>query len=211
MKKQNYPPGKVINYKSKGKRILEISFICSLLLLSALFYSFKKFDNQAKLFIPKPTTIIVENIPITKPPININRPELPKIPVASEDDEFCEEVPVDFGDIDIETLIASSGPPEDDTEEGIPFHWASEKPVLLKRIEPIYPELARKADIDGIVVIKVLIDKKGDIEIAEIFKSIPMLDKAALDAVKQFKFKPGKQGDKYVKVWMHIPFSFKLK
>jgi len=58
------------------------------------------------------------------------------------------------------------------------------------------------------VVVRVLIDKKGDIEKAEIFKSVPMLDEAALAAVWQLKFTPGKQRDRFVKVWMAVPFNF---
>lgn len=212
MYQQNSPPGKMTDYKSNSKRVLEVSFICSLIFLSTLFYSSKKFDHTAKIFVPKPITIIMENIPITKPPTKINRPELPKMPVAAEDDEFCKDVPMmDYNDIDIESLIASSGPPVDDEEGGIPFYAVSEKPILINRIEPIYPELARKAGIEGNVVTKVLIGKTGDIESAEIFKSVPMLDKSALQAVKQFKFEPGKQRDKFVKVWMYIPFTFKLR
>ena len=52
---------------------------------------------------------------------------------------------------------------------------------------------------------------KGDVEKVEVVKSHPMLDDAAIAAAKQFKFKPGKQRDRYVKVWMTIPFTFRLK
>ena len=211
MLKQNSLPKKTSGCKSKRRRVLEISFICSLLLLSALFYSFKKFDNTGEIIIPKPPPLIVDNIPITKPPQKIIRPETYRFPVESDDPGISDDVTIDYGDIDIGELISNSGPPEDDIEEGIPYHWASEKPVLIKSVEPVYPELARKAGIEGNVVTKVLIDKKGNIEIAEILKSVPMLDNAALEAVKEFQFKPGKQGDKYVKIWMAIPFKFKLK
>jgi TonB family protein len=53
-----------------------------------------------------------------------------------------------------------------------------------------------------------LIDKKGNIEKAEILKSVPMLDEAALAAAWQLKFTPGKQRDRFVKVWMAVPFNF---
>ncbi len=212
MRRQNSPPGKDVNYKSRRKRVLEIAFISSLILLSALFYSFKKFDNSSNLIIPKPfEPMTAIDVPITIQPEKIRRFTLPAIPIASEDDEFLEDIPYDLNKIDIKELIENSGPPEGDIEEGIRFHLASQKPVLIKSVQPVYPELARKAHIEGTVVTEVLIDKKGNIETAKIFKSIPMLDEAALNAVKQFKFKPGKQRDKFVKIWMHVPFSFKLK
>ena len=61
------------------------------------------------------------------------------------------------------------------------------------------------------VVVKVLIGTKGDVEKVEIVKSHPMLDESAMAAAKLFKFTPGKQRDRVVKVWMTIPFTFKLK
>ena len=212
MNKQKSPPGKIIDYKSNRKRILEIAFVCSLIMLSALFYSFKKFDHSNIIIPPKPESMESIIIPKTRQPEKIVRPALPRIPVPADDDDFCEDVTIsNYKDIDVASLLAGSGPPENDIEGGIPFVECSEKPVLITRVTPAYPELARKSHIEGSVVTKVLIDKKGNIEVAEIFKSVPMLDDAALKAVRQFKFKPGKQRDKYVKVWMHIPFAFRLK
>jgi protein TonB len=212
MKKQNLHQEKNIKYKSKRKRILEISFICSLLLLSALFYSFKKFDHTNNLIIPKPSApITAVDVPITKHPEKLKRFELPPIPIPSEDDEFCPEVDYDLTKIDIEKLLAYSASPIGDEEESYEFIAVSEKPEILVKAIPYYPELARKAGISGQVVTRVLIDKAGNVETAEILKSIPMLDAAALDAAKRCKFKPGKQRDKYVKVWMAIPFKFVLK
>ncbi|MEJ2545608.1 MAG: energy transducer TonB, partial [Calditrichaceae bacterium] len=72
-------------------------------------------------------------------------------------------------------------------------------------------DIAKNTGTTGLVVIRVLIDKKGNVEKAEILKSSPMLDKAALDAAKKCKFEPAMQRDKYVKVWMAIPFNFILR
>ena len=101
-------------------------------------------------------------------------------------------------------------PPIDEPDQLI-YELVEKKPVLLKHAQPYYPEMARKSGVEGIVVVKVLIDKKGNVEKAEIFKSIPVLDDAALKAAKKCKFKPAKQRDKLVKVWMIIPYKFKLK
>ena len=87
----------------------------------------------------------------------------------------------------------------------------SEKPVLVKQIPPVYPPIAITANIEGTVTVKVLIDTKGNVEKAEILKSIPMLNEAAIKAALQYNFTPAKQFDKYVKVWMSIPFKFSLR
>jgi protein TonB len=71
--------------------------------------------------------------------------------------------------------------------------------------------LAKKVGAEGLVVLKVLINTKGDVEKVKVIKSNPLLDEAAITAVRQFKFQPGKQRDRYVKVWMSIPFRFRLR
>ena len=100
---------------------------------------------------------------------------------------------------------------QDIEDEVFEFFAVSEKPVIIKKAVPDYPDLARKAQIEGKVVVTVTIDKKGNVERANIFKSVPMLDDAAIAAAMKCKFKPAKQRDKFVKVKMNIPFQFKLK
>jgi protein TonB len=211
MKKQNSPPVKTAESKVKRSYILEISFICSLILLSTLFYSFKQFENNIKIIIPEPETIIVENIPRTIPPQKINRQPLPAIPVESETEEILEDIVWDINEIDIKTLIENSGAPIGDEEEEFEFIAVQVKPKIILMAQPVYPEIARKSGTTGTVIVRVLIDKKGNVEKAEIFKSVTMLDNAALEAAKRCKFKPAMQRDKYVKVWMAIPFKFMLK
>jgi len=92
-----------------------------------------------------------------------------------------------------------------------PLYALTEKPVEIKRVNPIYPELAKKGGVEGTVIVKVLIDQNGNVEAVEALRSHPLLDEAAMDAAWQFKFKPGKQKDKVVKVWVSIPFNFRLK
>jgi TonB family protein len=85
------------------------------------------------------------------------------------------------------------------------------KPEILKKGVPKYPELAKKEGISGVVLVEVIIDTNGDVEKAEISKSIKGLDQAALDAARAFKFTPGTKSEQPVKVKMKIPFKFHLK
>lgn len=89
----------------------------------------------------------------------------------------------------------------------------SEKPEIISQVLPDYPEAIRTQGIQGTVVIKILVDEYGDVKQAEIVKSLnSVLDQAAIKAAKQWKFKPGKRGDKPVKVWMtNIPIDFKIR
>lgn len=83
----------------------------------------------------------------------------------------------------------------------------------LKAIQEkiVYPEIAKRAGIEGKVYILAFIDENGDVVSTKILKGIGAgCDEAALYAVKQTKFKPGKQNGNSVKVQVTIPIMFKL-
>jgi TonB family protein len=81
--------------------------------------------------------------------------------------------------------------------------------AIQKRV--IYPEIARKAGIQGKVFVQAFIDEKGDVIKTKILKGIGSgCDESALNAVKETKFTPAKQKDKLVKVQVVIPVLFKL-
>ena len=194
----------------KYRKTLEISTIFALLIMIFTFYAFKKFEVGIKL----PTSIDIKIEVIDIPPTEqIQRPPppaRPAIPVESEDDELLDDVTIEETDIVFEVNDAPPPPPPDD-DEVFEFFAVSDKPSLIKKAIPKYPDLARKAQIEGKVVITVTIDKKGIVEKAVVFKSVPMLDEAALAAALQCTFKPAKQRDKFVKVKMNIPFDFHLR
>ena len=81
--------------------------------------------------------------------------------------------------------------------------------AIQKRV--IYPEIARKAGIEGKVYIQAFIDEKGDVIKTKILKGIGSgCDESAMKAVKETKFTPAKQEDKLVKVQVVVPVLFKL-
>ena len=65
-------------------------------------------------------------------------------------------------------------------------------PVALHRVDAVYPEAARVARASGFTILECVIDKHGNVVSARILKPLPYgLDEAAVDAVKQWTFKPG--------------------
>ena len=84
------------------------------------------------------------------------------------------------------------------------------KPIIP--INPVYPEIAQEAGIEGTIYIQFFIDKKGVVTEAWVHKGIPNtgLDEAALEAVKKSRWKPAQQGDKEVGVWQTVPVKFEL-
>ena len=102
------------------------------------------------------------------------------------------------------------------TDEALPppdtFVAFEQPPVAVKPIVPTYPEMARKAGLEGMVVIYALIDKEGRVRDAQVRKGLGGgLDEAALEAVKRTPFTPAIQNNRPVAVWMSIPIRFKLR
>jgi protein TonB len=195
----------------KYHKALESGLIGALIILIGTFYAFKKFEIGTKL--PENVDIKIEVIEIP-PTEQIQRPpppSRPAIPIEADDDEMLDDVTIEETEVVFEAREDAPPPPPVEEEEVYEFFAVSEKPVLIKKAVPDYPDLARKAQIEGKVVVTVTIDKTGVVEDATIFKSVPMLDEAAVAAAMQCKFKPAKQRDKFVKVKMNIPFDFKLR
>jgi len=195
--------------KLKYRRTLELSTIISLGILSLMFYSFQKYEGG--FVLPDAEKLVIESIEIPptqqiqKPP----PPSRPSIPVESEDDDLLDDVTIEETEIDLSDVM-DAPPPPPDTDEVFEFFAVSEKPVLKHKETPKYPDLARRAGIEGRVTVMVTIDETGNVIAAKVLRSVPMLDESAIAAAKKCTFKPAKQRDKFVKVKMSIPFDFRL-
>ncbi len=63
-------------------------------------------------------------------------------------------------------------------------------PKLIKKVDPLYPDIARQARVEGTVIIEATTDIYGRVANVKILKSIPLLDQAAKDAVLQWVYEP---------------------
>jgi protein TonB len=63
-------------------------------------------------------------------------------------------------------------------------------PALVHRVSPQYPELAMLAKVTGVVILEATIDVHGGVEAVLVVRSLPLLDKAAIEAVKQWRYSP---------------------
>lgn len=64
------------------------------------------------------------------------------------------------------------------------------QPRLIKRVDPVYPDIARESRVEGIVVIEARTDVYGRVAGLRLLRSVPLLDEAALDAVRQWVYEP---------------------
>ncbi len=63
-------------------------------------------------------------------------------------------------------------------------------PKLVKRVEPIYPDFAIAADVTGMVILEAIVDGSGNVQSVRVLRSVKLLDAAAVDAVKQWRYEP---------------------
>jgi protein TonB len=63
-------------------------------------------------------------------------------------------------------------------------------PKLVRRIEPDYPEIARQARVEGVVILEATTDVFGRVTGVRVLRSVPLLDAAAVDAVRQWVYEP---------------------
>ena len=83
-------------------------------------------------------------------------------------------------------------------------------PRRIEYVAPIYPEIARLARKEGIVILEALIDTKGHVINLRVLRSEPLLDQAAQDAVRQWKYEPTLLSGIPVPIVMTITVRFTL-
>jgi protein TonB len=81
---------------------------------------------------------------------------------------------------------------------------------LLHRVEPEYPVIAKQAGIQGTVVIRAFISREGTIERTQLLGGPPLLAHAALEAVRQWRYRPYYLNDEPVEVETQITVNFVL-
>lgn len=85
-------------------------------------------------------------------------------------------------------------------------------PTVLSRIKPVYSEAARKATLEGKVVLSAIVRKDGSLEVLKVVRGLGLgLDENAIKALKKWRFRPGKRNGKPVDVALNIEVAFSLR
>lgn len=96
-------------------------------------------------------------------------------------------------------------------EDVFPIRGNVQAPELISRVEPDYPEAARKAGIQGVVILQAIITATGSVEEIQVLKSVhPLLDAAAERAVRQWRYKPATLNRRAVRVFLSVSVAFSL-
>jgi TonB family protein len=85
------------------------------------------------------------------------------------------------------------------------------EPRRLKYVDPVYPAVARTAGVSGYVIVEAIIGKDGGVSDAKVVKSTPLLDEAALNAVRQWKYEPSTMNGAPIQVVMSVTVIFSTR
>jgi len=91
------------------------------------------------------------------------------------------------------------------------FLFVEVPPELVSITNPVYPELAREAGVEGTVHVKVLVSEEGFVLEAFVLEGLPLLDEAALEAARSALFRPAQQSGQPVRTWVVMPIEFSLR
>jgi protein TonB len=202
---------------------VEVGLVLALLLLILAFRVDIRRERGFEIVMEEQEVVHIEEIQQTKQETKPPPPPRPPVPVEVPNDEIVETEPLNLdASLDLnESLGVPSPPPpapepEEESEPEI-FIVVEERPQLIGGMEALqkavqYPEFAKKAGIEGRVFVQFVVDEQGRVQNPQVTRGVhKLLDQAALEAVRQMTFRPGKQRGKPVKVQMSLPVTFRLR
>ena len=107
--------------------------------------------------------------------------------------------------------FAAAAPPPPPPVAPVRVGGNIKQPTKTKDVRPVYPAIAQSARVQGVVIVEAVIGPDGRVTDAKILRSIPLLDQAALDAVRQWEFTPTLLNGVPVPVIMTVTVNFTLQ
>ena len=146
-------------------------------------------------------------------PVKVKEKDIQPEPIKTE---VVEEKHDTSEAVEEETAVTTANITEEvssEAEAEVPGVIIEAEPLYKMNPEPGYPKMARKRGYQGTVLLSVLVNSEGKVDNLWVFESCGynILDNAALKAVKDWIFEPGKQDDKPVDMWVQVPVIFKLE
>jgi protein TonB len=117
----------------------------------------------------------------------------------------------DFGSDD---GVPNEGPAPVAPAPSGPIHITArvQKPEILHRVSPAYPETARRARVQGAVILEAIIDERGNVTSVRVIHGLPMgLEQSAIQAVSQWKFQPATLEGRPVAVYFNLTVQFEVR
>jgi periplasmic protein TonB len=100
--------------------------------------------------------------------------------------------------------------PSPQSAEPVRLDFRKEEARPVTRVEPVYPELAAQARVQGVVILEVLVDPEGVPSNVNVLRSVPLLESAAIEAVRKWRWNPYRLLEKPVPFWVTVTVNFRL-
>ena len=107
--------------------------------------------------------------------------------------------------------VAPPPPPKPVKREPIRVGGNVQESKLIRRVDPVYPELAKRARVEGRVILIVTVDEEGRVADIKLSQGHPLLNEAAISAVKQWRYSPTLLNGEPVPVTATVTVFFNLK
>jgi len=175
--------------------------------------------------VPVPVSTVVPAARRTAPPVNVTVPTN----LAPERDVPAESAgraipgplssslvgPVDAGVPDgfgMQTTMPLPPPPPVEPPPAVLVRvgGAVREPKKIADVRPVYPSIAQAAKVEGMVILEAVINERGVVERVRVLRSVPLLDRAAVDAVEKWRYTPTLLNGSPVSVLMTITVHFTL-
>jgi protein TonB len=83
-------------------------------------------------------------------------------------------------------------------------------PALVYRVQPVYPDFAVQAHIEGTVILEAIVDEEGKVDSVRVLRSVGVLDRAAIAAVEQWRYSPLLLNGRRERFVLTVTLSFNL-
>lgn len=165
-------------------------------------------------------TAVAEPTPEPEPPPIPPRPEREPVPAAQPEPELPPQRATTAAPEPTSPAAAPPAPAPASPQEPGPVVAAEEaaevimaRPLYRENPPPPYPPAARQRLYQGTVLLAVLVNAQGRVENLEVATSSghPLLDRAALNGVQDWRFEPGRRNGQAVAMWVQVPIRFSLE
>lgn len=197
--------------------ILEAGTIIALLFMIALVKVNIETEPPKEIVLDEQEVVEMEEVIQTEQVETPPPPPRPPVPVEVPNDEVIEDEVIDLdAELDMDAPMDLPPPPEEEEEEEQFFVVVEQMPELKGGMAKLqssvtYPEMARKAGIEGRVTVQFIVNENGQVENAKVVRGIGGgCDEEALKAVQNAEFTPGMQRGRPVRVQYALSINFRL-
>lgn len=219
------------NLRSRYPLYIEIGLVAALLVLILAFKVDWRPSSDFEVVMDDQEIVQIEEVQQTRQEVAPPPPPAPPVPIEVPNDEILDDTDLNLdASLDLNApavdLPPPPPPPKEEKKAAPPpepevFVIVENMPEMIPNQEKgmkqlneciKYPEIARKAGVEGRVFVQFVVDEQGRVTDPVVTRGIGAgADEEALRCVRMVKFKPGKQRGKPVRVKMSLPVTFKLK